>query len=210
MSARLLPALDEPGAFFWTAGARGELRVAWCASCAQHLHPSCELCPRCLGADLADVAVSGAATVVAFTDNHQPWLAGMPPPYVIAIVELCDAPSVRLTSNLIDCDAQDLRIGLAVQVRFVAHGEVWLPLFTPRADASPTTVRVPVYVRTRGGFIRMGSTDGLGNMGLVGAHVGDTVWSNYTMDGPWDQNTDSSGYGATWQMARIGPTCHVE
>ena len=151
LSTRIRPALDEPGAFFWTAGARGELRVAWCSSCAQHLHPSGELCPRCLGADLSDVAVSGDATVVAFTDNHQPWLAGMPPPYVIAIVELCDAPSVRLTTNLIDCDAQDLRIGMAVQVRFVAHGEVWLPLVAPRADAALTPVRfdeVPV-ARTR-------------------------------------------------------------
>jgi hypothetical protein len=56
----------------------------------------------------------------------------------------------------------------------------------------------------------MGSTDGLGNMSVVGAHIGDTVWSNYTMDGPWDSITDNSGFGGTWQMGTIGPGCRLE
>jgi len=50
-------------------------------------------------------------------------------PYVIAIVSLDDCPSVRLTTNLIDCDPADVRIGDRVRVVFEQHHDVWLPLF---------------------------------------------------------------------------------
>lgn len=70
-------------------------------------------------------------TVEAFTINYQAWVPGLPVPYVIAIVELDEQAGLRLTSNIVDAPIDSIAIGQRVQVRFEAHEDVWLPLFTP-------------------------------------------------------------------------------
>lgn len=83
--------------------------------------------------------MSGRATVAAFTINRQPWLPGLEPPYIVAMVELEDEPDVRLITNVVDASVDDIRVGLAVEVFFedwtAASGDettrVWLPLFRP-------------------------------------------------------------------------------
>jgi len=105
------------------------LCILHCNGCGEWLHPPGPVCPGCLSRDLAPRQVSGFATVETYTINHQAWLAGPAMPYVIAIVSLDDCPSVRLTTNLIDCDPADVRIGDRVRVVFEQHHDVWLPLF---------------------------------------------------------------------------------
>jgi uncharacterized OB-fold protein len=75
--------------------------------------------------------VSGRGTVVAFTVNRQRWLPAFEPPYVIANVALAEDRAVHLTTNLVGCDPEDVRIGQEVTVRFEQHEDVWLPLFEP-------------------------------------------------------------------------------
>ncbi len=128
---RIPPLLTPENRFFWTAGADGELRFKRCRDCARWIHPPAPRCRACLGDDLEVAAVSGRARVGGFTVNYQPWLPGFPPPYVIAIVEIEEAPYVRLTTNIVDCDPDDVHIGMPVQVRFEQAGEAWLPLFAP-------------------------------------------------------------------------------
>jgi acetyl-CoA acetyltransferase len=83
-------------------------------------------------------AASGKATVLSYTVNHQSWLPSCPPPYVIAIVALAEDPSVRLTTNIVGCDPNEMRIGMAVAVQFKQQGDIWLPLFIPERSASDT------------------------------------------------------------------------
>jgi uncharacterized OB-fold protein len=59
-------------------------------------------------------------------------MPGFEPPYVIAIVELEDDPTVRLTTNIVGCAIEDVRIGMPVEVTFEANGEWFVPLFRPR------------------------------------------------------------------------------
>jgi uncharacterized OB-fold protein len=75
--------------------------------------------------------VSGRAAVATFTVNHQPWIPGFDPPYVVAMVEIDEQPSVRLTTNIVGCEPHDVCIGMPVQVRFEPHDDVWIPLFEP-------------------------------------------------------------------------------
>lgn len=131
MNDSTLPDLNDVGAYFWTAGEHGELRVGWCTACARHVHPSLEFCSTCLDANLTDVPVSGRAIVIALSENHQPWLPGHVPPYLIAYLALVDAPHVRLTSNIIDYQPEELVEGIEVQVRFVRSDDVWIPQFVP-------------------------------------------------------------------------------
>jgi uncharacterized OB-fold protein len=77
---------------------------------------------------------SGRGTVWAATVNHQPWFAALPPPYVVGIIELVEQPGLRLLSNVIGCDPDAVRAGMAVRVEFErVHENVWLPVFRAMA-----------------------------------------------------------------------------
>lgn len=129
---RILPELRPENEEFWTAGSAGELRILRCASCRHYIHPPAPVCPQCLGRQLATEPVCGRAQVLTFTINHQPWIPGFEPPYVIAIVELVEQTGLRLTTNITGCDPDDVSIGMKVRVRFEDAGEgVFLPLFAP-------------------------------------------------------------------------------
>jgi uncharacterized OB-fold protein len=75
--------------------------------------------------------VSGRGTVFTFTVNHQPFRPEVPPPYVIAIVELAEQAGLRVPTNLVGCELDRVRCGMPVRVRFERHGEVFVPLFEP-------------------------------------------------------------------------------
>lgn len=129
---RLLPQVTPENEHFWHGGAEGELRFLRCRDCRCYVHPPAPLCPECLSRDLAPEAVSGRAVVHTFTVNHQPWIPGFDPPYVVAIVELDEQHGLRLTTNLANCEPDEVKIGMRVQVLFEDVGDgVFLPLFEP-------------------------------------------------------------------------------
>jgi len=130
---RVLPLVDEENAHFWEGGAEGELRFLCCEACDTFVHPPAPVCPACLGRSLAPRAVSGDAVVHTFTINHQPWIPGFDPPYVVAIVELPEQEGLRLTTNIVDCPAEAVEIGMRVRVTFEkSDDDSWIPLFAPR------------------------------------------------------------------------------
>ena len=129
---RILPRVTPENEHFWRGGAEGELRFLRCRPCRTWIHPPMPLCPECESFDLAPEAVSGRAVLVTYTENHQPWIPGFPPPYVVAIVELPEQAGLRLTTNLIHCDVASIAIGMALRVVFEeADDGIFLPLFEP-------------------------------------------------------------------------------
>jgi uncharacterized OB-fold protein len=100
---RILPKLTDHNRDFWTGGARGELRFWRCQDCGFYIHPPQPLCPMCRSKNMKTEAVSGRATLATFSVNHQPWMPGPELPYIVAIVEIVEQPSVRLTTNLVNC-----------------------------------------------------------------------------------------------------------
>jgi uncharacterized OB-fold protein len=127
---RVLPTIDEPSGFFWTSGADGRLRLLGCTDCSYLIHPPAHYCPACGGRDASPTEVSGRGTVYSFTVNHQPW-DGDAEPYVIGVVELDEQDGLRLTTNLIEVDPAEVRIGAPVEVVFEDHDPVFLPLVRP-------------------------------------------------------------------------------
>lgn len=125
---RVPPALDDTNRFFWTSGADGRLRFLRCQACGYYLHPPTPWCPECASNDLAPEAVSGRGVVHSFTVNHQPW-DGDATPYVVALVELDEQTGLRLTSNIVHCDVDDVAIDLPARVVFERRGDVFFPLF---------------------------------------------------------------------------------
>jgi uncharacterized OB-fold protein len=135
---RVLPKLDDTNRDFWTGGANGELRFWRCQDCGYYIHPPQPLCPRCHSKRLATEAVSGRATLASFSINHQAWMPGPELPYVVAIVELPEQDALRLTTNLVNCPHDDIRVGMPVRVVFEHHpdpdGDIYIPLFEPETE----------------------------------------------------------------------------
>ena len=130
MSARLpLPELHFENVAFWKGGAKGELLIGRCQSCARWIHPPLPRCPSCRSADVGPQPVSGRAHVHTFTVNRHSWFPGQNVPYVLAIVELVEQDGLRLTTRIVDISPEAVRIGLPVRVQFEQVEDVWLPLF---------------------------------------------------------------------------------
>jgi uncharacterized OB-fold protein len=135
---RILPKLTDTNRDFWTGGANGELRFWRCQNCGYYIHPPQPLCPQCHSKNLATEAVSGKATLASYSINYQAWMPGPELPYVVAIVELPEQAALRLTTNLVNCPHDDIRVGMPVRVVFEHHadpdGDVYIPLFEPDGD----------------------------------------------------------------------------
>jgi uncharacterized OB-fold protein len=125
---RVLPRLDDENRFFWTSGEDGKLRFLRCNECGFYIHPPLPQCPRCASRDIAPSVVSGRGVVHSFTINHQPW-DGSTEPWAIVLVELDEQEGLRLTSNMVNCSIDDVRIGIPVHVVFQQHEDVFVPVF---------------------------------------------------------------------------------
>src|SRR5947207_1418829 len=138
MEIRLpLPALEPESERFWRACRAGRLEITRCRACGWYIHPPRPICPRCQARDLGWEAVSGRATLVSYTVNHQRWMPGMEVPYTIGLVELVEQADLRLTTNIVGCAPDAVEIGMPVRVTFRdVSDEIALPLFEPDAEAS--------------------------------------------------------------------------
>jgi acetyl-CoA acetyltransferase/uncharacterized OB-fold protein len=140
---RPLPQPSLASAAFWSSGGDGVLRILRCADCGAYTHPPLPRCRSCRSDRVTMSPVSGRGVVAGFTVNHQQWLPAFPPPYVIAVVALDEDDGVRLTTNIVGCPAEDVRIGMAVRVMFEKAGDVYLPLFEPDPGKQGETRPVP-------------------------------------------------------------------
>ena len=130
---RALPVPDPLADFFWVSGRDGLLRLLRCADCGYYVHPPTLPCPRCLSAAVRPEPVSGLGVVHASTVNVQQWTPGQQP-YVIAVVELVEQPGLRLTTNVVGCPPEEVRIDQPVRVAFVARDGLHFPVFVPAAE----------------------------------------------------------------------------
>ncbi|WP_077087772.1 thiolase C-terminal domain-containing protein [Mycobacterium rhizamassiliense] len=137
---RPLPLVTQENEFFWTSGADGKLRLQECKACAALIHPPAPVCRYCRSRDVGVREVSGRATLAGFTINERFSLPGLAAPYVIAQVAIAEDPRVRLTTNIVESDADSLELGQQVEVVFEQVEDVWFPLFRPVPNAEPAAL----------------------------------------------------------------------
>lgn len=125
--ARVEPKSTATTDAFWDATRDGRYLVQWCTACEVPIFYPRDVCPQCLSAEsLTWRESSGAGTVYASSVQHRPANPTMADrvPYVVALVEV-DAGdgerTVRVMSNVIDCDPFSVNVGQAVTL-------VWEPL----------------------------------------------------------------------------------
>lgn len=138
-----MPTYSEPfpeirgvEAVFWSEAAQGRLVVQRCGACHEWVVYPRISCPHCAAPDPEWVTMSGRGAVYTFTVIHRAGTAAFrgEAPYTFAMVELEEGP--RLTTNVVDCPPDEVRIGLPVTVAFRPVNEsIAVPVFRPAAGA---------------------------------------------------------------------------
>ena len=104
-----------------------------CEQCARFQFYPRIVCSHCGADSLAWQAVSGRGRVASFTVVRRGISPAYQAPYVVALVDLEEG--VRLMSNVVGCDPEQVSVGDAVAVRFESWGaEHVLPVFVPASD----------------------------------------------------------------------------
>jgi uncharacterized OB-fold protein len=130
--AKPLPPPTEALAPFLEAAKRGVLVVQRCDDCGGRRFPAREICSACLSRAASWVPVSGKGQVFSFYVMHQIYHPAFASevPYAVVVVELDEGP--RLTTNVVHCRPDEIRIGMPVEVVFEERSpEVSLPVFRP-------------------------------------------------------------------------------
>ena len=106
---------------FWREiPSRYNLVASKCGNCATVDFPPREVCPRCGRKSIGNmerVKLSGRGQVVTYSIVHDaPKEFEMMKPYVLAIVQMDEG--VRMTSQIVDCENADVKIGMRVETAF--------------------------------------------------------------------------------------------
>jgi uncharacterized OB-fold protein len=134
----LKPVVDDDGTPFWTYASQGELRIQACAdpACGELRFPPRPCCQYCQSFDSEWRLMSGRGRIWSYVIPHPPLLPAYAEqlPYNVVVVELAEAPRIRLVGNLVSApdaplnsvEPGKLRIGAPVRVVFaeVAAGVV--------------------------------------------------------------------------------------
>ncbi len=124
------PSTNLDNQFFFDGAKDGKLLIQTCSSCGALRHPPGPMCPRCQSLEWETVEASGKGTVYSFVTNHYPQVPAFDYPLNVALIELEEG--VRLISNVVGVPAEDVEIGMAVEVEFTAFDdELTLPQFRP-------------------------------------------------------------------------------
>lgn len=124
------PAINRDNAFFFEGAARHELLIQRCTSCGELRHPPGPMCPHCQSVDWDTLAASGRGIVYSFVVNHYPQIPSFDYPLPVVLVELEEG--IRLVSNIVGVAAEDVEIGMGVQVAYEDFGDgLVLPQFVP-------------------------------------------------------------------------------
>lgn len=127
-----LPVIQKYSEPFWEAARNGDLLVQKCNDCHKPIFFPRDRCPHCWSTNLDWDKASGKGTVYAFSVTYegveQPFIEDLP--IVLAWIDLPEG--IRMQSNIIGCNPDDVFIGMEVEVVFKkANDEISLPYFTP-------------------------------------------------------------------------------
>ncbi len=122
-----LGAADPTTEPFWQACSERRLTVQRCTACGSSQFYPRPFCLACEAADLEWVEASGRGTIYSLTTVRMPVADELPPPYLLALVDLDEGP--RLLTNI---EAGEANIGDRVAVAWrMREGLPPLPIFRP-------------------------------------------------------------------------------
>lgn len=139
-----LPVVNDPDTGgFWRAAQLGQVAICVCANCGAVLHLPRGHCRQCRSWTVEWKPVAPTARLVSWTVAEHQVHPAFPTPYTVVLVELDDAPEVRLAGYLPGRPA--LAAGLPMTAEFVNRNDEvtlvnWLPTTPDRCDPHDGTV----------------------------------------------------------------------
>ena len=119
------PPVNPENERYFEAAKEGKLLVGKCNDCGEyHFYPRL-LCPHCFSGRTEWVPAKGGGVIYSYSTMRR----GVPAPYTIAYVTLDEG--VSMMTNIVDCDADSLKIGDKVKLVFKsAEDGTPVPMFT--------------------------------------------------------------------------------
>ncbi len=109
--------MSTPARYWREIPQRYRLETNKCKGCGKIFFPPRLICNVCQSQDLEKTKLAEAGKVLTYT------IIRVPPhqfvdqaPYAVGIVELDDG--VRIMGQIVDCDFEDIKVGLKVRVEF--------------------------------------------------------------------------------------------
>ena len=129
-SRRPRPGINPDNQFFWEGTQEGKLLIQRCQACGTLRHPPGAMCPQCQSLEWDTLEASGRGVVYSFVVAHHPPIPPFEYPNPIALVELEEG--TRFVCNLVGIAADEVRIGMPVEVEFLEIDKNWtIPQFRP-------------------------------------------------------------------------------
>ncbi len=130
----LRPFIDLDNKAYWDAVQNHKLVVQRCSKCDRYLQPPRPMCPECRSMDTLEWAESTGKgfvySYIIYTTDRMAYPA-IKLPYAVVLVELEEG--VRIVSNTVDIDTEEIHIGMPVEVTFVeAAKDLTLYMFKKR------------------------------------------------------------------------------
>ena len=129
-----LPQVEPYTQAFWDGTKNGKLLVQTCSACNARIFFPRKQCPECWSTDLGWMEASGKATIYSYSVTYEGVEAVFKDdlPIVLAWVDLPEG--IRMQTNIVDCDPENVHIGQDVEVVFKAvTDDITLPYFRPVA-----------------------------------------------------------------------------
>ncbi|WP_264739040.1 Zn-ribbon domain-containing OB-fold protein [Cytobacillus firmus] len=126
-----MPVPDGDSNIFWQGCKENKLLIQKCSDCSKHIFYPRILCPHCFSEKIEWVESTGKGKVYSYTIARR---GGGPAfkdevPYAVALIQLDEG--VRMFSNIINVDVEEVKCDMAVEVVFEDSGEFTLPKFQP-------------------------------------------------------------------------------
>ncbi|MBM3284550.1 MAG: Zn-ribbon domain-containing OB-fold protein [Candidatus Aminicenantes bacterium] len=109
--------MPTPSRYWREIPQRYRLEAGKCKNCGFIAFPPRPICPACKSRQFETITLADKGRILTYT------IIRVPPqpfvdlaPYAVGIVELDDG--VRITGQIVDCDFEELKIGLCVKIEF--------------------------------------------------------------------------------------------
>ena len=129
---RPLPEIQPFSQAFWDGTKAHKLLVQHCEDCDINIFYPRRDCPECWDQNLSWIEAKGTAEVYSYTVTYE----GVEEmfeddlPIILAWVDLPEG--IRMNTNLLECDPEEVHIGMQVEVMFKdVTAEITLPFFRP-------------------------------------------------------------------------------
>ena len=125
-----IPVIDGDSKKFWDGCNNEQLLIQCCDDCNRYIYYPRIVCPHCMSSNISWHESKGTGKIYSYTIvRFGPPGFEEDVPYISALVELDEG--VRMISNLVECDLEDIKCDIPVEVTFKPQGTVKLPVFKP-------------------------------------------------------------------------------